>query len=379
MIRFLHSISVRLAIGYAALVILSALALMGFLWSQTTGYLDQETTAVILADARAVGDSLSDFGLTGAKETIDDRVKQTADVNAVYLLTDPMRLPLAGNLEAWPTQISMASGWYDVPLVRGAMLHATRILHVVLPSGYHLLVGRDVQDRIALRGLIVESLGWSALAALIFAVAGGLLVRHSVLNRVATITQTANAIVNGDLSRRMPAPHTGNEFDQLAQTINGMLDQIQLLIEGARGTSDAIAHDLRTPLTELRTRLESIVHDRPGTTAIIEEVQKAIADTDRLIAVFNALLRLADIKSGVRRSAFRIVDLADIVADVVELYVPVAEENDKALATDASRGFTVNGDPHLLAQALANLVDNAIKFAPRGGVVSLQLRRAERI
>jgi signal transduction histidine kinase len=378
MFRYLQSTSVRIALGYAALFILSALALVGFLWWQTTGYLDREIDAVIVADTRAVGDRLRDFGLAGAKETIDDRVRQTADGHALYLLTDPMRNPVAGNLEAWPPEVGTNSAWYDVPLLREGAPHATRILHVVLTSGFHLLVGRDVQDRVILRGLIVDSLGWTALAALIFAVAGGLLVRHTVLSRVATINQTANAIVHGDLSRRMTAPSTRDEFDQLARTINGMLDQIQLLIEGARNTSDAIAHDLRTPLTELRNRLESIVLERPQMNVTIEEVQKAVGDTDRLIAVFNALLRLADIKSGVRRAGFRKVDLADVVADIAELYAPLAEENAITLALDAPHGLTVNGDPHLLSQALANLIDNAIKFTPRGGAIQLQLNQAGR-
>ena len=378
MFRYLQSTSVRIALGYAALFIVSALALVGFLWWQTTGYLDREIDAVIVADTRAVGDRLRDFGLAGAKETIDDRVRQTADEHAVYLLTDPMRNPVAGNLEAWPPEVGTNSAWYEVPLLRDGAPHATRILHVVLPSGFHLLVGRDVQDRVILRGLIVDSLAWSALAALIFAVAGGLLVRHTVLSRIATINQTANAIVHGDLSRRMAAPSTRDEFDQLARTINGMLDQIQLLVEGARNTSDAVAHDLRTPLTELRNRLEAIVLDRPQTAPMIEEVQKAVGDTDRLIAVFNALLRLADVKSGARRAGFRKVDLADVVADVAELYAPLAEENGIALTLDAPRGFTVNGDPHLLAQAVANLVDNAIKFTPRGGAIQLQLHQADR-
>jgi signal transduction histidine kinase len=182
----------------------------------------------------------------------------------------------------------------------------------------------------------------------------------------------------GLLSPHMTVPSTRDEFDQLARTINGMLDQIQLLIEGARNTSDAIAHDLRTPLTELRNRLESIVLERPQMNVTIEEVQKAVGDTDRLIAVFNALLRLADIKSGVRRAGFRKVDLADVVADIAELYAPLAEENAITLALDAPHGLTVNGDPHLLSQALANLIDNAIKFTPRGGAIQLQLNQAGR-
>lgn len=372
--EFWRSISVRIAVVYAALVIAAVMALEAFVWWRTTGYLDREITAVIVSDTQAVGDALRDFGLEGARERIDDRVQQTADEHAVYLLSDPTRAPVAGNLSNWPTQVGEAEGWYDVPLLRDGARHATRILHVVLlPSGYHLLVGRDVQDRVALRAEIVSSLIWTALVALVLAIAGGLLVRRAVLARVAGLNQTVNAIVHGDLARRMPAHPRGDEFDQLARTINGMLDQIQLLVEGARNTSDAIAHDLRTPLAELRARLESVLRGRPADSGTIEEVEKAVADADRLIGVFNALLRLADVKSGVRRSGFRDIDPAQIAEEVFELYEPAAEAKGIKLSIAAQPGYSVYGDPHLLSQALANLIDNAIKFTDPGGQVEFRI------
>ena len=372
--EFWRSISIRIALVYAALVIVAVFALEAFVWWRTTGYLDREITAVIMADTQAVGDALRDFGLEGARERIDDRVQQTRDEHAVYLLSDPTRDPVAGNLTDWPAQVGAAEGWYDVPLLRDGVQHATRILHVVLlPSGYHLLVGRDVQDRVALRAEIVSSLIWTALVALVLAIAGGLVVRRAVLARVAGLNQTVNAIVHGDLTRRMAAHAKGDEFDQLARTINGMLDQIQLLVEGARSTSDAIAHDLRTPLAELRARLESVLRSGSTGSGVVEEVEKAVADTDRLIGVFNALLRLADVKSGVRRSGFRDVDPAQIAAEIYELYEPAAEAKGIKLSIAAPSGYSVYGDPHLLSQALANLIDNAIKFTGRGGRIELRL------
>jgi hypothetical protein len=374
MIRLLRSTSVRIALIYGVLIILSSLVLVGFVWWRTASYLDREIDAVIAADTRAVGDRLRDFGLPGAVETINDRVKETADEHAVYLLADPMYAPVAGNIAAWPLGVVEKSGWYEVPLVRDSVLHATRILHVVLPTGFHLLVGRDIEDRAAIRALVLNALAWTALAAIVLAIGGGILVRRTVLRRVETINQTARAIVRGDLGRRMPAPDTADEFDQLVRTINGMLDEIQILIEGARRSSDAIAHDLRTPLTELRARLEatagSMREDARG-----GEIQSAIEDVDHLIEIFNALLRLADVKSGIRRSGFRQIDLGAILGDVAELYAPLAEANGLVLKVDAAPGLFAHGDPHLLMQALGNLVDNAIKFTPRTGTISLSLRR----
>ncbi len=377
MIKLWHSTSMRIALGYAALVILAGLGLSGIIWWRTTAYLDREIDAVIVSDAQAVGDGLRDFGLIGAINTINSRIKATADEHAVYLLADPLLSPQAGNIDAWPLQLGQKSGWYEIPLVRDGKLHATRVLHVVLPDGFHLLVGRDVQDRVAIRSLVINALIWTTIAAILLAIAGGVLVRNIVLKRVATINETTNAIVHGDLARRMPAPHSSDEFDQLIRTINGMLDQIQLLVEGARNTSDAIAHDLRTPLAELRSRLESIIRDRLSPEGTTEAVGDAVEAVDNLIEIFNALLRLADIKSGTRRAAFKAVDLSQVVHDVCELFAPLLEEKKVGLSVDAASGITVEGDPHLLAQALTNLLDNAIKFAPHGGKIVVSLTKRD--
>ena len=264
MIRLLRSTSVRIALSYAAVFSASTLVLVGYLWWRTASYLGRETDAVIVADTRAIGDRLRDFGLAGALETIRDRVKETADEHAIYLLTDPQLDPLGGNLNAWPMEVGRDPGWYEVGLVQAGKLHATRILHVVLPSDFHLLVGRDVQDRAAIRSLILHGLAWAGLAALVLAAGGGLMVRRAVFRRVETINRTAAAIVQGDLAHRVPSSRSSDEFDQLTGTINQMLDQIELLVEAVRGASDAVAHDLRTPLAELRTRLEALLRSRPS-------------------------------------------------------------------------------------------------------------------
>ena len=171
----------------------------------------------------------------------------------------------------------------------------------------------------------------------------------------------------------MPARDTTDAFDRLAQTINAMLQQIQQLIERVRNTSNAIAHDLRTPLAELRARLEELLRTNPEREITAEEIHKAVADLDRVIAVFNALLRLAEIDSGLRRSGFRRVELADLITEVVELYAPLTEEKEVVFNVDVRGGLAVHGDPHLLAQAVGNLVDNAVKYAPRHGKVGLRV------
>ncbi len=375
--RLLRSASVRVALSYAAVFIVSTLLLVSYIWWRTTGYLDQETDAAIIADTRAIADRLRDFGLAGALATISDRVKEAADERAIYLLTDPLLTPLGGNLNAWPAEIGRQAGWYEVRLVQGDKLHMTRILSVDLPSGFHLLVGRDVQDRVQIRFMILRGLGWASLAALALAVVGGILVRRAVFRRVESINRTAAAIVQGDLTRRVPTSRSADEFDQLSGTINEMLDQIQRLIEEVRSASDAVAHDLRTPLAEIRGRLEALQRRQGLGEAAFEEIGKTIADIDRLISVFNALLRLADIRSGVRRAEFREVDLDRILADAAELYEPLAEAKAMTLSVESPGATTIKGDPDLLSQAIGNLLDNAIKYAGSGGAVAARLDRSE--
>ena len=368
-----RSTSVRLAVGYAALFAASSLLLVGSLWWHTTGYLDRRIDGIIAADTRQISDQLRDFGVPGAIETIHERIAEDPEGQAIYLLADRQLKPLAGNLPAWPAEVLPKPGSYQVELVRHGQLRATRLRLAALPDGLNLLVGRDVEDRAELRALIIDGLYWAAGMAFVLAIAGGVLMRRAVLSRVSMINDTASAIVRGDLSERVPACDTADAFDRLAQTINGMLQQIQQLVERVRNTSNAIAHDLRTPLAELRARLEELLLTRPEREIAFEEIHKAVADIDRVIAVFNALLRLAEIDSGVRRSGFRRVELADLATEVAELYAPLTEEKDAVFAVDARSGLAVNGDPHLLAQAVGNLVDNAVKYAPRHGKVSLRI------
>lgn len=371
----LRSTSVRLALAYAVIFVLSSLILVGILWWRTTAYLDREVDAVILADTRAVGDRLRDFGLPGAIDTINERVGKAGDERAIYLLADPQLRSVAGNLDAWPLAMEHHLGWHQIALTSQGKIHATRVLSVVLPAGYHLLVGRDVEDRTTIRRLILDGLAWTAATALLLAIGGGLLVRRAILRRVDAINRTAIAIIHGDLSSRLPTRDSSDEFDRLAQTINGMLQQIEVLVDGVRSASNAVAHDLRTPLAQLRGRLEALLRTRPAAEAAWQEVGEAVADLDQVIGVFNALLRLAEIDSGARLSGFRDVQLSEVAAEVAELYGAVAEEKGLAFAFEASPGLVVSGDPFLLAQAMGNLVDNAVKYSPANGAVTLRLAR----
>jgi signal transduction histidine kinase len=369
--------SLHLGLAYTALFALSSLVLIGMLWWLATDNFDRWNDAAIAADSAEIGDQLRDLGVAGAIESIRVHAAEIGGVSAVYLLADRQLKPLAGNLGAWPAGVPAKPGWYSVELPRGGMTHSVRLLGTALPGGLHLLVGRDIGDRAAIRALLIDTLSWAALTALALATGGGLLVQLAVLRRVTMINDTATAIVQGDLGRRLPTRGSADAFDRLARTINMMLQQIEQLVEGIRNTSNAVAHDLRTPLAELRARLEELLRTRPPPAATFAEIHHSVADIDRVIAVFNALLRLAEIDSGVRRSGFRRVDLAALATDVGEFYAPLVEEKEASLVVDAPSGHMVNGDPHLLAQAVGNLVDNAVKFTPVHGEILLRVAAAE--
>jgi hypothetical protein len=375
MLSVLRSTSVRLALGYAVLFVAFSLLLVGLLWWRMAGYLERKTDSVIRADTQAIRDDFRFEGLPGAVEMINELPSQAEDGSAVYLLADPALKPIAGNLGRWPPGLEAKTGWYELSLFVDHRVRVMRIQEVALANGFHLLVGRDIRDLAEVRTLIVDGLSWAAVSALVLAVAGGVLVRRAVLRRVENINRTTSAIVRGDLARRLPTRDTTDELDQLSQTINSMLRQIEDLIEGIRNTSNAVAHDLRTPLAELRAQLEGMVLAGSSREAMVEGVQKALADIDRVIGIFNALLRLAEIDSGVRRSGFRRVDLTNIATEVAELYGPLIEEKKAALDINVGNGLVVNGDPHLLAQAVGNLVDNAVKYTTCYGAVSLRIER----
>lgn len=373
--KVFHSTAMRLALVFAALFIVASLLLTGLLWWNTTGYLDRETDAVIAADIRAIGDRLSDFGLPGAIQMMEERIGADADQKAIYLLTDPGLRRIAGNVAAWPLKVRAAPGWYEIELVHRDRLHMTRLLHVTLPGNFQLLVGRDVQDRVDIRNLFLGSLIWAGMAMLGLALLGGWLIRRTVLGRIEGINRTAAAIVQGDLGQRIPQGSGDDEFDQLSITINSLLEQIQQLVEGVRNVSNAIAHDLRTPLAEARARLEDLLR-RPGRSEVmLDGIAASIADIDRLIGVFNALLRLAEIDSGMRRAGFDTVDLNALLTDAAELYAPAAEARFLEFSSDLPEGLSLPGDRLLLTQAVSNLLDNAVKYSRPGGKVALAAQK----
>jgi signal transduction histidine kinase len=369
---------------YALLFSVSATMLFGFFYWSTAGYMARQVEATIEAEQSALAERYRNQGLGGLSAFIRERLARQPAGPEIYLLASPDYRPLVGNLSGWPEAEPDEDSWIRFRLgergregeVRWASAKVFR-----LTGGFNLLVGRDMQELEAIRATITRTLAWGLGITVLMALVGGAMMGRSMNNRVGDINRAIRRIMQGDLSQRMPRNESGDEFDQLTGNLNRMLDRIEGLMDGVRQVSDNIAHDLKTPLARLRNRLERLQRQLDGGGAAAgarEDVRTAVDDAmreaDALLQTFGALLRIARIEASARTEGFATVALDALVEDVVELYEPLAEERGQTLEVDvATRGETY-GDRDLLFQALANLVDNAIKYAPPDGRVSLALR-----
>ena len=369
---WLRSAGVRFAALYAALFGVSALALAVFLWWATAGLLDRQVDAAIHADAQGLIEQWNDGGLPAVVLTIRDRLAGNIDDDAIYLLVDASLHRVAGNLEHWPSGVTMSGQWFELPIEREGARSLARVERIDLPAGFHLLIGRDVQVRARLRSLLADALLWALLAVVVLGSVGALLVRGLFRSTLADVSQTTEAIIAGDLTRRVPMSGRGDEFDRLAETINDMLERIARLMGGVRQVSNAIAHDLRTPITRARARLEDAALHATGEADLRAAIERAQADLDGVVAVFQALLRIAEIEAGASRSAFTQFDLVRLLVDLEDLYGAVAEERALRLELRLPAQLPAFGDRELIQQAVANLLDNAIKFSPPGGAITLE-------
>ncbi len=364
-----RSAGFRFGAIYALLLGLSATALALFLWWATAGLLDRQTEAAINADAQGLSERWAEGGLPSLIVTIEDRLAQNIDDDAIYFLADRAMHRVAGNLERWPPNVSTPGGLYELQVMRAGMRSLANVQRFDLPGGFHLLIGRDVQVRAQLRGLLTDALLWAILVVGLMATIGALVVRNLFRRTLANISATTSAIASGDLAKRVRLTGRGDEFDQVAEVINDMLERITRLMGGVRQVSNAIAHDLRTPITRARTRLEDAAIHAQTPDDLRAAIERATLDLDGIVGVFQALLRISEIEAGTRRSAFARVDIAPMLGEVEELYGVLAEEQGISLAVLTAAEVPAYGDKALIHQAIANLVDNAVKFSPAGGTV----------
>jgi signal transduction histidine kinase len=369
----LRSSAFTLAFSYVAFGIVALVLFAAPLWYAWQVTIQDGRTEMLRADTQRLSEVFRREGAPGLAAFIEQRVSMQIAGERILLLTDSTLQRLAGNLPQWPRVIPLEPGTYTLPVNLGGTRTRAMFVHTVLPGGYNLLVGRDQ----TLFAPLTTRFWYGLLGAVaVLSIAGalfGLMIRRAVLLRVDGIRQTVQAIVQGDWGHRLPTKTSSEELDTLSRTFNGMLDQIEQLLHGVRDVSNAIAHDLRTPLAELRSRLEELSLTRPDPEETFAQIDGAVVDVDRVIRIFNALLRLAEIDTGMRRSGFVAIDAADLARQAVDFYLPAAELRGITLSYRGNGPAALSGDPVLLAQAIGNLIDNSLKYTSDGGVISVEI------
>ncbi|HEY7699445.1 MAG TPA: HAMP domain-containing sensor histidine kinase, partial [Vicinamibacteria bacterium] len=328
--RIFRSSAFRLALGYVALFAVSAVFLLAFVYWLATTYMVRQADETIEAEIVGLAERYRLGGLTGLTASIRERLDRRPQGSSIYLLTDAAGAPLVGNLNRWPPVEPDESGFLEFELVAGpgVLPHPARAKPFVLRGGFQLLVGRDLQELESVRSLLLRTMAWGLALILALALLGAVVVSRSRIRRIAKIDEVLGEVMAGDLSRRVPLEKTSDDIEDLAAKLNRMLGELSNLVEGVRRVSDSIAHDLRTPLARLKTRLERLRRGRPD-----EEIGEAIEEADRLLSMFGAVLRIARIESGERgRAAFTPVDLTSLIDDVAELYRPLIEEKGSRLS-----------------------------------------------
>ncbi len=361
--KLIRTTAFRLTLVYLFLFALFAVSLLGYFAWNTRRLVTEQITATVNAEFIEMGDEFTREGLRGLVYAIENRaLRPSANL---YLITTAAGQALAGNVGSLAPGVMNHIGWSETEYRRldeqDKLDHRALVRVSEMAGGFRLLIGRDLEERRRIFGIVASAAQWSVLIVVVLGLAGGIFVARRVLRRIDAMTGTTQRIMAGDLSERLPVGRSGDEIDRLAENLNVMLERIEALMVGLKEVSDNIAHDLKTPLTRLRNRAEEALAKSSNETEYRAALERTIEESDGLIRTFNALLMIARAESGQARGDMVNFDAADVARDIQELYEPLAEDKGLTLAVRAVSA-TVHGNRELVSQALANLVENAIKY-----------------
>ncbi len=363
--KLLRTTAFQLTLVYLLIFVVFAASLLGYFALNTRRLITEQITRTVNSEISRLREQYNATGIRGLVIVLELRSRRPG--SSLYLVTTPSGEALAGNVGSLEPGVLDHPGWLETSYRRieapENVEHRALVQVVELPGGFRLLVGRDLEERERIYGIIANAGRWSFALVVILGVAGGFFVSRRVLNRIDAMTETAQTIMAGDLTGRLPVAGTGDELDRLADNVNAMLERIEALMHGLKEVSDNIAHDLKTPLTRLRNRSEQALREAKGERDYRAALEATIAESDDLIRTFDALLMIARAESGQARDNITEFDAAEVARDIGELYEPVAEDKGLELKIEAPVAALLRGNRELVSQALANLVDNAIKYA----------------
>ena len=364
--KLFRTTAFKLTLAYLTVFALFAVVLLGYLALNAKRLFTEQVTQVVDAEITGLVEQFNTGGIRRLTLVVEARSRRPG--SSLYLVTTPSGEGLAGNVGSLPTGVLDKQGWSEtyyrrIEEAETSDVHRALLRVYHLPGGFKLLVGRDLEERDRLFDVVLDAGKWSAAAVIVLGLIGGFFVARRVLRRVDAMTETTRTIMGGDLSGRLPIAGRGDELDRLAHNLNEMLARIEALMLGLKEVSDNIAHDLKTPLTRLRNRAEEALRTSKSDKDYRAALETTIEESDSLIKTFNALLMIARAESGQARENMVEFDAGEAVRSVSELYEPLAEEQGIAVEVDAPSAAPIHGNRELISQALANLIDNAIKYA----------------
>lgn len=367
--KVVRTTAFKLSAIYFIVFTVFAIAFVGWISRETDRVLTQQVRDSIEAEIGILADEGLSKGLTGIVAAIEQRSRVPGA--SLYVIADKDGHVVAGNVTEVPPALLKQSG-LDPVTVPYKRLEGDRTSNVAmvqvlpLPNGLIMLVGRDISEIDRIRTVVAKAMVIGVGLLILLALTSWFFVSRRVLKRIDQVSATSLRIMAGDLSGRLEVTGSGDEFDRLASSLNAMLDRIEDLLSGLKEVSDNIAHDLKTPLTRMRTRVEAALAGEGSGEDYRAALEATIEDADQLIRTFNALLMIARVEAGSPDGALTSLDLARIVADVAEFYEPVAEEAEVYLDLSLEEPLPMVGSRELVSQALGNLVDNAIKYVRSG-------------
>jgi signal transduction histidine kinase len=361
--KLIRTTAFRLTLVYLLLFALFAASLLAYFAWNTRRLITEQITTTVNAEVSEIIDIYNRRGLHGLALAISNRsLRPGANL---YLVTTPSGQAIAGNVGSLAPGVMGTSGWSETAYRRiddqDTGDHRALVRVTEMTNGFRLLIGRDLEERRRLFGIVAKAAQWSILVVVVLGIGGGIFVARRVLRRIDAMTGTTQRIMAGDLSGRLPVGRSGDELDRLAGNLNAMLERIEALMTGLKEVSDNIAHDLKTPLTRLRNRAEEALAKSGGEADYRAALERTIEESDGLIRTFNALLMIARAESGQARGNMDDFDAAEVANGIHELYEPLAEDDGMTLRVKTAPS-ALHGNRELISQALANLVENAIKY-----------------
>lgn len=362
----------RLILASVLLNLSVAALLLGIVYFSVNSIIETETQSVVEAELEGLADSYRRNGVPGLAAAIERRISSSDRRDSIYLLADARGQAIAGNLGAWPPTVQPGGGWVELELIRTDTEKTVPVsaASLRLLGGERLLVGRDASARKLFDSALFRSGFWALMAAVALSIVTGWLLTRLIFGPLSNISRTAKTIVSGDLSQRIPLRGTEDELERLSTTLNEMLDRISDLVENLKLSTSSLSHDLRSPLTRLRARLEKLSQEIDGDSSQSQSVSAAMDEVDLLLKTFHNLTEIARAEAGLSQNDFDLVDLSTLITDAVDLYAPVAHAGKVELIVD-SEPVVLHGHRHLLMQALSNLLENALRFTPEGSVITV--------